>query len=141
MQTGSKAKHRTQRIHRLLAGLRLLAARSGNTAVEFAIILPVFLSVFVGIMEFGRMMWTKNALNYAVEEAARCAAINATLCGTQALVQSYSVSHSGYTFASADFTLSTPSCGTQVSATHAFDFIIPLWNLSVSLEATYCYPK
>ena len=120
---------------------RLLAERAGNTAVEFAIILPAFLSIFLGIMEFGRFLWTKNALNYAVEEAARCAAVNTTLCGTQALMQSFADDRSGLAFPSADFTLSTPACGTQVSGTYVFTFIVPLVSTSITLQATYCYPK
>jgi Flp pilus assembly protein TadG len=121
--------------------LRVLAARSGNTAAEFAIILPAILLVLLGTMEFGRLLWTKNALNYSVEEAARCAAINVTACGTQTLVQGYAAARSGLTFPSAAFTLSTPACGTKVSATYPFQFIVPLFKYSVALQATYCYPK
>ena len=95
----------------------------------------------MGIMEFGRLMWTKSALNYSVQEAARCAAINTGTCGTQDQVRSYAASHSGQTFATSIFTLSAPSCGTQVSATYPFRFIVPLFDYSVTLQASYCYPK
>src|SRR5262249_57738689 len=98
-------------------------------------------AVFLGIMEFGRLMWTKNALNFAVEDAARCAAINSTLCGTQSLMQSYATNRSGYAFPTADFTLSTPSCGTQVSATYPFTLLVPMVTYSVSLTSSYCYPS
>jgi len=118
-----------------------MGARGGAAAAEFAAILPAFLVIMIGIMEFGRLMWTKSALNYSVQEAARCAAINAGACGTQTQVQSYAASHSGQTFAASIFTLSTPSCGTQVSATYPFQFIVPLFNYSVTLQASYCYPK
>ena len=120
--------------------LRLLRARGGATAAEFAAILPALLAISLGIMEFGRLMWTKSALNYAVEEAARCAAINTSTCGTQAQVQSYAASHAGQTFAVSVFTLSTLACGTQVSATYPFQFVVPLVDYSVTLQASYCYP-
>jgi len=141
MHTQTLRTDRLSRSRRLPAALRLFAERTGNTAVEFAIILPAFLSVFLGIMEFGRLMWTKNALNYSVEEAARCAAINATLCGTQALVQTYASNRSGLTFPSPDFTLSSPACGTEVSGTYPFTFVVPVVTVSVTLQASYCYPK
>jgi Flp pilus assembly protein TadG len=120
---------------------RLLGVRGGAAAAEFAAILPACLLIMMGIMEFGRLMWTKSALNYSVQEAARCAAINTGTCGTQDQVRSYAASHSGQTFATSIFTLSTPSCGTQVSATYPFRFIVPLFDYSVTLQASYCYPK
>ncbi|HYC13069.1 MAG TPA: TadE family protein [Stellaceae bacterium] len=120
---------------------RRLRAKRGATAAEFAAILPAFIAITLGIMEFGRLMWTKSALNYAVEEAARCAAINTSTCGTQSQVQSFAASHSGQTFAASVFALSTPACGTQVSASYPFQFIVPLVNFSVTLQASYCYPS
>ena len=121
--------------------MALIAARKGATAVELAMILPVFLSVILGIMEFGRLLWTKSALDYTVEEAARCAAINTTLCGTQALTRTWASARSGIAFDVNDFTLSTVACGTQVSATFPFGFVVPMFNYSVTLQASYCYPK
>ena len=47
----------------------------GSTAVEFALISLVFLTVVLGIMEAGRLFWTQNAIQYAVEEASRVALV------------------------------------------------------------------
>jgi len=35
-----------------------------------------------GIVEFGRALWLKSALDFSVVEAARCASVNPTRCGT-----------------------------------------------------------
>ena len=44
---------------------------SGATAVEFAIIFPVFLLIVMGLIEFGRVFWVQVSLRYAVEQTAR----------------------------------------------------------------------
>ena len=56
-----------------LAGVftRLRGSRSGSTAVEFAIILPLFIVIVMGLMEFGRLFWVQVSLRHAVEQTAR----------------------------------------------------------------------
>lgn len=46
---------------------------SGQSLVEFAIVLPLLLLVFLGIFEFGRFYFTKLTLQHAVREATRFA--------------------------------------------------------------------
>jgi len=46
----------------------------GQSLVEFALLLPIFLLILVGIAEFGRAWMTKNILTGAAREAARAAA-------------------------------------------------------------------
>jgi Flp pilus assembly protein TadG len=46
---------------------------SGSTLVEFAIGATVFLTVMFGVIEFGRALWTHNALADAARRAARYA--------------------------------------------------------------------
>ena len=47
----------------------------GQNLVEFALILPVFLLLVVGMAEFGRAWMTRNILTGAAREGARVAAI------------------------------------------------------------------
>ena len=44
---------------------------SGATAVEFAIIFPVFILVVMAMIEFGRLFWVQVSLRHAVEQTAR----------------------------------------------------------------------
>ncbi len=46
---------------------------SGATAVEFALVLPLFLLVIFGIFEYGWLMTQQILLNHAVSEGARAA--------------------------------------------------------------------
>jgi hypothetical protein len=52
---------------------------SGQSLVEFAIVLPLLLLVFFGIFEFGRFYFTKLTLQHAVREATRFAVTGNTL--------------------------------------------------------------
>jgi hypothetical protein len=49
--------------------------QSGSTAVEFALVLIVFLTFFLGITDFARMLFTWGAANEASRNGARFAAI------------------------------------------------------------------
>jgi Flp pilus assembly protein TadG len=120
----------------------LLSDRRGATAVEFALILPPFLLLLFGVVEFGRALWTQSALHFAVEEAARCATVDATNCATTTQVQKFAVSRAaGLGLANAVFSLTTPACGNQVSASYPFPFVLANMFPNVTLTAQSCFPK
>ena len=113
----------------------------GATAVETAIVLPVFLLLLFTIVEAGLLFWTQSTLQFAVEAAARCAAINTSLCGTTSQIQSYAATQAyGMSISSASFTVSTPSCGYQVSISYPFTtFISDVYSGTLTLNASSCY--
>jgi Flp pilus assembly protein TadG len=47
----------------------------GSVMVEFAMVLPIFLLVVWGVIDFGRAFYTANSLAAAVREGARVAAV------------------------------------------------------------------
>jgi Flp pilus assembly protein TadG len=49
---------------------------AGLAAVEFGMALPVFLLFVFGTIEFGRILWSKHALDYAAEQSTRYALAN-----------------------------------------------------------------
>lgn len=55
---------------------RLRRTSSGQALVEFALIIPIFMLVTVGIFEGGRAIYTYNALSNAVNEGLREAIVN-----------------------------------------------------------------
>lgn len=69
---------------------RLAGASLGASAVEFALLAPVFLSFLFSIVEGGRLIWIKQSLNEVAYSAARCRSVSAN-CATTALTQSYAV--------------------------------------------------
>jgi Flp pilus assembly protein TadG len=50
----------------------------GATALEFAIAFPPILFLTLGIFQTALFVWTDNLLHYAVDVAARCAAVSST---------------------------------------------------------------
>lgn len=76
--------------------LRMRAAgrsSQGQTLVEFALILPVFVLILVGIFDAGRAIFAYNTLNNAAREAVRVAIVdqNSTSITSEALAQSVSL--------------------------------------------------
>jgi Flp pilus assembly protein TadG len=112
----------------------------GTTAVEMAFVLPPLVLLLLGSMEFARAIWIQSALNYAVEEAARCASNNPTTCGSASAITSFAASRSGADFATSVFTVTSPSCGNQVSASYPMQFNIAFGNYSMTLTAQACFP-
>ena len=47
----------------------------GATTVEFALVLIIFLTFLLGILDFARMLWTWNAANEATRWGARVSAV------------------------------------------------------------------
>ncbi|HKT16659.1 MAG TPA: TadE family protein [Stellaceae bacterium] len=119
---------------------RALLERCGAAAVEFALTVPILLLVMLGIIEFGRILWAQNALHYAVEQAARCRTIDVTTCDNTADTQSYASTVSAFTFPTSVFTVTTPVCGNQVSASYAFQFMTGLFGTGPTLTAQACFP-
>lgn len=145
-------------------GARLWRARGGATAVEMAYLLPVFLLFLFAIEEFGRLLWTQTALQFAVEAAARCAVLyqpnaDANCAGD---VRAYaannafgmSIPTSAFTYtANATCGASSATNGAEVDASYAFPALVDLSGLlsllgvsrtsnplNVTLTAKSCHP-
>lgn len=128
---------------------------AGTTAIETAILLPLFLLMFFGVVEFGRAMWMESTLQQAVEAAARCTVDNATTCDSVADTQTYAASQvSGFTVDSGAFKVSwSTTCGTgvtgnQVSVSLPFTFVAPKLFVAndktpfaITLSAQSCHPS
>lgn len=57
-------------------------ARGGNVAIEMALVLPAFLALVFGTIEYGRLLWTRQALQETATVAARCMAILQSPCAS-----------------------------------------------------------
>jgi Flp pilus assembly protein TadG len=89
----------------------LLRNRRGGAAVEFALIAPTFLMFLFLILDGGRMIFARQALNDLAAATARCAAIKATGCTDVGSTQSWAVSrglnHNNLQVAANDVTIQT----------------------------------
>ena len=57
-------------------GRRFGKGEGGATAVEFALIFPLFIGLLIGIFEFSRMMFVVSSVQYSVDRAARMVVID-----------------------------------------------------------------
>jgi Flp pilus assembly protein TadG len=140
----------------------LATGESGTAAIEFALAAPLFLMLLFGTVEFGRLLWTKQALQETAAAAARCMAILENGCtsggryysatNTTAYVQQIAAQW-GVTLTTGDITL-TPNaaCGitsealfSQVSIASTFKSaaaaLLDMPNGGFSLSANACYPN
>lgn len=122
-------------------GRRLWADRSGASAVEFGLIVPIFVLLVLGGISAAFLAFSVSSLNYAVEDAARCAAVNKTLCSDAASIESYAKAKYNGPPISAVFTYSTDGCGNTVtgSGIYSMDLIPQLSRIPVSAKA--CHPS
>ena len=123
---------------------RLWHSRRAATAVEFALVAPVFLMMTIGILEMGRAMFIKSAIQFTVEETARYAAVNKPTDLADVAVMavyvadlktyadtSYANSGAGITGATFDVIEETADGRTYMSITGSYDFsvFVPLISI------------
>jgi Flp pilus assembly protein TadG len=115
----------------------------GATALEFALLAPVFFALVFGVVALGMLFWTQVGLQHGVEMAARCASVNTMLCpnNNAGAITNYAMQQAlGLSLPPSTFTYSTPACGNQVSGSYSFQFPTIL-NLSpLTVTAQSCFP-
>jgi len=50
--------------------------QAGQSLLEFALVIPIFLAMLLGMVDLGRAIWANNAVANAAREAARFAAVH-----------------------------------------------------------------
>jgi Flp pilus assembly protein TadG len=104
----------------LSSGSRRRLARRGAAAVEFALVAPLFFTVILGIIEFGRMLMVQEILVNAAREGARAAVVPAeTDSQVTTVVTNYMTAAgiSGYTETLTPALSTNPTSGTALTVT------------------------
>ncbi len=131
----------------------------GAAAVEFALISMPLILLLLGIMEYGRLMWTRQTLQESALAGARCMGMVQTECGT-AGVYNASLTTSFVMATAAKWSIpltasnitlnNAATCGglagfSQVIVSYTFVTVAPkiLTALSsgTALSATACFPN
>lgn len=114
----------------------------GVAAIEFALVVPVFLVLVFGTIEAGRLMWYQVSMQRAVAVAARCGALGTTGCTTDPAIRSKALaSTAGAGLGTGSVTVSRPACGVRVLATRQFAFALRIPGISpITLTAQSCHP-
>lgn len=120
----------------------ILGDRRGATAVEFALILPVFLALLLGTMEIGRLLWVRSTLQFAAEEATRYAIAHST-AGSAEISAQASAHLAGLNGATVQVSVVASSATVTVHLTHEFKLLTGglLPFKTVPLSATSQFPR
>jgi len=110
----------------------------GASAVEFAIVAPIFLIMMFGIIEFGRAFWIKSTLQFAVEEAGRYNMVYTSK--TTAEIQAYAEGKLPASLSGATVTATEETTGVDefmsITASFQFNSLVPLLQIpTITLQA------
>ncbi|RKO25566.1 pilus assembly protein [Pseudarthrobacter phenanthrenivorans] len=97
------------------------ASERGAAAVEFAIILPVLLTLVLGIMEFGRAYNTQLSLTHAAREGVRVMAISNDPVAAKAAAKNAAVSLTP-SLTDSSISFSQPSCAPMKQMTVTINY-------------------
>lgn len=112
----------------------------GSTALEFALVAPPFLLLLCGILYVSLMTYTTSALNYAVQEGARCASVRTTTCPDAATTRAYARSRYFGPGTPSFTTLLNSGCGNSVSGSITQSWNFGFFRASVPVSASACFP-
>jgi len=125
-------------MRRLFLGLK--RCEFGGAAIEYALVLPAFISLLIGGLCAGNLAFAVNSLHYAVQDAARCAAVKTTVCTNSTTIVDYAKGRYSGPQISPNFAYSTAGCGHTVSATGAYPIILAAATINVPISASACFP-
>lgn len=124
----------------------------GASAVEFALILPALIAVIVLVIEGNRLLWTKQAIQEAASQTARCIAIGSDGCDTlegarvygqrRAAKMGINIEVSAVTVSTAQKCHDVPGMNKAVISTpfdSPFGGLIPAFPKRIDAEA--CFPS
>jgi Flp pilus assembly protein TadG len=92
--------------------------RQGQATVEFALILPIFLLILAGAIEFGRIFWSYGLLLQAAQEGARQGAVlgSATSDTTIATAAQQTAAKGGLTLSTSNVVISATCSYTSTTS-------------------------
>ena len=104
----------------------------GAVAAEFALILPVLLTILFGIIEFGMVMYGREVVTNATRERARAGIIQKTPAVTAEQITSVATNYlTGTGVSAASVTFAVPASGggtgtpVTVTATYRYPWLVP----------------
>jgi Flp pilus assembly protein TadG len=116
----------------------------GTTAVEFAIVAPVFVALLVGTISLCIGLFLIGSLHFAVQEGARCASVR-TECrvnGSPDATATVAYTQNQYVgpAVSPTFTYAAAPCGNSVSASINYSMNLGFKTFTLPISATACFP-
>ncbi len=118
---------------------RFLRARGGASAVEFALVVPIFATMIFLMINLAMGLWAAAALHLAVDTMARCMAVQPTICDNVADTKAqhpYIGPGINPTFT----VLGVTSCANELTGTGSFTVHAVLVSATIPLSSSACFP-
>jgi Flp pilus assembly pilin Flp len=113
----------------------------GTTAIEFALVSPLFVILTVGAVFLCLAIFTALSLRFAVKDGARCASVRTTQCSDTATTIAYTQSRYKGPGTMPNFTYDpAAACGRSVSGSINYVIYLGVKEITVPLTATACFP-
>jgi Flp pilus assembly pilin Flp len=119
---------------------RLWSDRRGATAVEFGLVLPAFVMLVLGVIGVSQLAYAVSSMNFAVQEAARCSAVNLAVCGSATATETYAAGKYAGPDVAVVFDSTTAGCGHTVNATGEYELNVAFFVYDIPLTASACFP-
>jgi Flp pilus assembly protein TadG len=115
--------------------------QQGTTAVEFAIIAPVFIMLVFGTIGLCFALFLVGSLHFAVEDGARCASVKSAICSDTDTTVAYTQSRYLGPNVSPTFTPNlNAACGKSVTGSVNYSMNVGFRTFVIPISATACYP-
>ena len=123
------------------------AARNGQTAVEFAMTVLVYLTVVFAIIEFGRVLYAYNLVAYSARQGSRYAAVHGSSskspASSSAITSVVQNEINGLDTSNNELSVTTswspnnrPGGIVTVKVQYTLSHVVPLWNWVLALSST-----
>ena len=120
--------------------------REGTTAVEFAIIAPMFILLVLGTIGVCFALFLVGSLHFAVEDGARCASVKTSICQDTPTTIAYTKNRYLGPNVSPTFTHNAAAAcgpantGNSVTGTVNYAMNVGFRTLTIPVSATACFP-
>jgi hypothetical protein len=122
-------------------GTSIRSDDSGTTAIEFAIVGPIFIFLIIGIAFLCMGMAVAGSMHYAVEEGARCASVRKMVCSDEDTTIAYTKAHYFGPGGVPTFAYDPAAvCGHSVTASISYVVDMGLKKITVPITAAACFP-
>jgi Flp pilus assembly protein TadG len=111
----------------------------GTTAVEFALVSPIFIALVIGLLYLCLCLFLIGSLHFAVEDGARCASVRTTVCSDAGTTVAYAQSRY-FGPSSPTFTYAAAACGKSVTGSINYVAQLGLTQFTIPITATACFP-
>jgi Flp pilus assembly protein TadG len=113
----------------------------GTSAIEFAIVGPVFILLVIGIFYMCACLSVVGSMHYAVEEGARCASVRTAVCADHDTTITYTQSHYYGPSSLPTFTYDpAAACGHAITGSINYVVDLGLRQINVPISASACFP-